>query len=41
MRMKRMNNMDKDEIFTGERFVPGINDPELQIEHFQRYNTIY
>lgn len=40
MRIKRMNNMDKDEIFTGERFVPGINDPELQIEHFQRYNSI-
>lgn len=28
------------EIFTGERFVPGINDPELYIEHIQRYSSI-
>lgn len=27
-------------IFTGERFVPGIDDSELQIEHFQRYESI-
>lgn len=33
-----MNNSEK--IFTGERFVPGIEDPQLEIEHFQRYNSV-
>lgn len=32
--------MSKEELFTGERFVPGIDDPELEIEHYQRYNSI-
>lgn len=34
--------MEKDinKIFTGERFVPGIQNAELSIEHFQRYESI-
>lgn len=28
------------ELFTGERFVPGIEDKKLEIEHFQRYMGI-
>ncbi|MBQ8189971.1 MAG: glycosyltransferase [Lachnospiraceae bacterium] len=28
------------EIFTGERFVPGINDTKLELEHYQRYYSI-
>lgn len=32
--------MGSEELFTGERFVPGIMDPELEIEHFQRYGSI-
>lgn len=27
-------------LFTGERFVPGINDVKLEIEHFQRYQSV-
>lgn len=26
--------------FTGERFIPGINDVQLEIEHYQRYLSI-
>lgn len=29
--------MNSEELFTGERFVPGIHDNKLEIEHFQRY----
>ena len=33
--------MSKEEsIFTGERFVPGIDDDEITIEHYQRYESI-
>lgn len=28
------------EIFTGERFVPGVEDDEITIEHYQRYESI-
>lgn len=28
------------DIFTGERFVPGIEDIQLEMEHFQRYMSI-
>lgn len=27
-------------VFTGERFVPGIDDLQLELEHFQRYYSI-
>lgn len=30
----------KDLEFTGERFVPGIEDAELTMEHYQRYNSV-
>ena len=31
-------SMDReDRLFTGERFVPGIDDAELAMEHYQRY----
>ena len=26
--------------FTGERFIPGIEDEQLEIEHFQRYISV-
>ena len=26
--------------FTGERFVPGINDVKLSMEHYQRYYSV-
>ncbi len=29
-----------DEVFTGERFVPGIDDIELTMEHYQRYYSV-
>ena len=32
--------MKKSELFTGERFVPGIQDHKLEIEHFQRYLSV-
>ena len=32
--------MDSELIFTGERFVPGINDIQLEIEHYQRYESV-
>ncbi len=32
--------MKSDEIFTGERFVPGIQDRKLEIEHYQRYLSV-
>lgn len=31
--------MEKEQ-FTGERFLPGIQDEMLAIEHFQRYEGI-
>lgn len=32
--------MEEKNIFTGERFVPGIDDDEITIEHYQRYESI-
>lgn len=32
--------MDAEKIFTGERFVPGVEDDEITIEHYQRYEAI-
>lgn len=32
-----MNGM---ELFTGERFVPGIDDVKLETEHYQRYRSV-
>ncbi len=32
--------MRNDELFTGERFVPGIQDSKLEIEHYQRYLSV-
>lgn len=32
--------MKSKELFTGERFVPGIGDHKLEIEHFQRYLSV-
>ncbi len=32
--------MKSEEIFTGERFVPGIHDRKLEIEHYQRYLSV-
>jgi GT2 family glycosyltransferase/ubiquinone/menaquinone biosynthesis C-methylase UbiE len=29
-----------EQLFTGERFVPGIEDVKLEIEHFQRYISV-
>lgn len=30
-------SIDKEtDLFTGERFVPGINDTQLTMEHYQR-----
>lgn len=29
-----------EQLFTGERFVPGIKDTKLEIEHFQRYLSV-
>lgn len=31
---------NKKDIFTGERFVPGVEDDEITIEHYQRYESI-
>ena len=27
-------------LFTGERFIPGVNDKKLSIEHYQRYKSV-
>ncbi len=32
--------MKSDNLFTGERFVPGIQDSKLEIEHYQRYLSV-
>lgn len=32
--------MRGNELFTGERFVPGIQDRKLEIEHYQRYLSV-
>lgn len=29
-----------DQLFTGERFIPGIEDNKLEIEHYQRYLSV-
>ena len=34
--MENINDLE----FTGERFVPGIDDVELEVEHYQRYNAV-
>jgi 2-polyprenyl-3-methyl-5-hydroxy-6-metoxy-1,4-benzoquinol methylase len=31
---------DAKERFTGERFIPGVEDDEITIEHYQRYESI-
>lgn len=38
--IRRVAMNDSEKIFTGERFVPGIDDDEITIEHFQRYKTV-
>lgn len=35
-----MSENKSESLFTGERFVPGINDSQLELEHFQRYYSI-
>lgn len=35
-----MSNETPNNIFTGERFVPGISDNQLEIEHYQRYYSV-
>ncbi|MEZ3517103.1 MAG: methyltransferase domain-containing protein, partial [Lachnospiraceae bacterium] len=32
--------MSEKDLFTGERFLPGINDIKLEIEHYQRYLSV-
>lgn len=32
--------MNGNELFTGERFIPGIDDSKLEIEHYQRYLSV-
>ncbi len=32
--------MREEDLFTGERFLPGINDTKLEIEHYQRYLSV-
>ena len=35
--------MEKDnasQLFTGERFIPGIEDDKLKMEHYQRYLSV-
>ena len=33
-------SLDAPDVFTGERFVPGIDDVKLSMEHYQRYYSI-
>ena len=40
MVIDEVKQADAEELFTGERFVPGIEDPNLEIEHFQRYLSV-
>ena len=35
-----MSDKRADELFTGERFVPGIEDSQLEAEHYQRYYSV-
>ncbi|MCM1525813.1 MAG: glycosyltransferase [Bacteroides sp.] len=35
-----MEQTKVDEIFSGERFVPGIKDTQLSMEHYQRYYSV-
>lgn len=32
--------MNGNELFTGERFIPGIDDDKLEMEHYQRYLSV-
>ena len=32
--------MSDKELFTGERFIPGVEDDKLEIEHYQRYLSV-
>ena len=32
--------MKSSDLFTGERFIPGIDDVKLQAEHYQRYISV-
>lgn len=32
--------MNSSKLFTGERFIPGIDDSKLEVEHYQRYASI-
>lgn len=36
----RMGNENVGKLFTGERFIPGIEDDKLGIEHYQRYLSV-
>lgn len=35
-----MDKNIKSDLFTGERFVPGIDDAQLSMEHYQRYYSV-
>ena len=35
-----MREKRTEETFTGERFVPGIDDEQLEMEHYQRYYSV-
>ena len=35
-----MDMNEKTNLFTGERFVPGIDDIQLAMEHYQRYYSV-
>ena len=32
--------MNGKELFTGERYIPGIDDDKLEMEHYQRYLSV-
>lgn len=36
----RMKNENANSQFTGERFIPGIEDDKLKMEHYQRYLSV-
>ena len=35
-----MEKEKRNRLFTGERFIPGIEDDKLQVEHYQRYMSV-
>lgn len=35
-----MKNENANSLFTGERFIPGIEDDKLEMEHYQRYLSV-